>query len=1141
MALKFNQAAARQRIAKKKKKIPQAGKVVLDQLNSFIEAGQAEPTFWLARIWEDQQNAITYKELREAILNGHMDEATLQAWQNDYATFVNETLKPLWLDSMNQAAANVAAKYPVYFFDPMEQGVRSWINTHGSEWVTLVSNEQREAINTLLHRSYSGDWSVDELSRAIRPTIGLNKMQSMATMNYYKHVKETLQKNNPTMKEATAAKYAREASHKYAGKLHRQRAYTIATTEMAFAYNKGADEGIRQAQEQGLMGMTRKVWSTAADERVCEICGALEGQTIDMDGDFNFKGKTLYSGQKRTPPAHPRCRCAVAYEEISPPQIPYDQQQAMTAPEPQPWSPTDSTAMTTIPEPDQPTIAEAYSMPGGLSHKGPANLGGTGEMHAYTDSTGQQWLFKPGQNKSGGVEPFRAYVQEGAYKVQNIIDPESAVEVSVGTVDGKFGAMQKRINTIDGQDLKAWQNTLDQLPEGMTQQLQRENVTDWLLANFDSHGGNFVVDDAGRLIGVDKEQAFKYIKNPSSKAMTYTFHPNASYGETEPIYNTMYRRFAKGEIDIDLQDTLAYIKRAEAIPDAQYREIFRDYAEGLYGKGKEAEALLDTILERKTTLRETYRTFYSELLTERTGTKQGFIWADEAAAHMQQPIAAVQISPSTLKQMNTTELKQLAKQKQIPYYNNMNKTQLVTSISDPVKAPQMSAQVRDRLTANEAARKAAATNIAQEAQAAKATDIFTDLAIVPENRIGIPVRSDGGDLEALNLTARRMNIGGTDYYEISGKLTYDTWSETWNRLKPIGTIDELTFEAADDALKMFSATTKADTGISIRSLQVSTPYGKFEMYIDGQTRRYDGWRGFFRARVETAGASGKVDADNMRQLMNSVGLDTLTANPTAADELILKKSRLVWQEAPQRMAELKGLTPAQKATKLDYIIKQERIDPARVNSMKLAKVFEGYSTYVDESVAKAYEKAGLRYVWSGVADAEDVVKIVKSPGLMSNNNRFIRGMQRTGASPEQDFRTGGSDSVFTRIGVTGTKATFDQSYLGSAYRIIIDPKEMLRTDWYAYTSDSYGKTAESLMAARPTPLDFIKDMKSSYRYGNEIMFRRGIAKESFMGISCQTSQRRAELLNLFKQEGVTKVNGIDIDKFVKVSTEIAKP
>lgn len=307
------------------KKTSAAGKQVLDMLNSFIEDGKAEPIFWLTRIWNDQQSAITYKELREAILSGQMDEATLQAWQNDYATFVNENLKPLWIDSMTQAAANLTAKYPGYFFDPMEQGVQNWINTHGSEWVTIISDEQREAINAMLHKSFSGDWSVDELARAIRPTIGLNKMQSMANVSYYKHVKETLQANNPTMKEATAAKRAQEAAYKYAGKQHRQRAYTIATTEMAFSYNKGADAGIRQAQDQGLMGMTQKIWSTAADERVCEICGALEGQVVGMEGDFNFKGKTLYSGQKQTPPAHPRCRCAIMYEEVSPPQISEEQ------------------------------------------------------------------------------------------------------------------------------------------------------------------------------------------------------------------------------------------------------------------------------------------------------------------------------------------------------------------------------------------------------------------------------------------------------------------------------------------------------------------------------------------------------------------------------------------------------------------------------------------------------------------------------------------------------------------------------------------------------------------------------------------------------------------------------------------------
>ena len=654
------------------------------------------------------------------------------------------------------------------------------------------------------------------------------------------------------------------------------------------------------------------------------------------------------------------------------------------------------------------------------------------------------------------------------------------------------------------------------------------------------------MDDAGRLIGLDKEQSFRYIKEIGAQQMSYTYHPNATYGETEPIYNTLFRRFAKGEIDLDLQDTLTYIKRMEAIPDTQYREIFRNYAETLHGKGKEAEELLDIIVDRKNRLREEYRQFYSDLLTERTGKKQTFIWADEAVEHMKQPLTAITHSPDTLQKMNMAELKQLAKQKQIPYYNNMNKTQLLTAISDPVKAPEMSAQVRNRLAANEAARRAAARTPAPQRakEIMSADEVFKDMSVIPEKRLGVPIRSDKGSVEGLNLTARRMRLlddaSGMEYevYEITGKLTRETWSKTWDKMKPIGTIGELEFELADDAKKLFAS--KADLGASIRSMKVTDGETTFELYIDGQTRRYNGWRGFFRLRTPVT-SNGAADAANMKNMLQKLELDDLLLNPDTEAEKILKKSRLIWQNAPHRIQELDGLTPEQIPAKLDMIIRQEGIDPKRINNMKMVKVFDGYSTYVEEGILETYKKEGLTYVWTGVPDGDDIVKIIQSPGLMSNNNRFRAGMRRTGASPVEDFRTGGSDSVFTRIGVTGTKATFDQSYLGSAYRIIIDPKEMLRTDWYAYTSDSYGKTAESLMAARPTPLDFIKDMKSSYRYGNEIMFRRGIAKESFMGISCQTSQRRAELLNLFKQEGVTKVNGIDIDKFVKVSTEIAKP
>ena len=1126
---------------RKASKKSKAAQEVLDKLNEFLDAIEPEPVYFLAQLWKDQQQAITYKELHEAILNGYIDEKTVQAWQNDYANFVNEHLKPLWIEAMQAANADLLAAHPHYFFDPMSQGVIKWTNEHGAQWVTVIAEEQKEAITAMLEHAYSGAFSVDELAKTIRATIGLNKVQAKANLNYYQHVKNTLLENNPGMKESTAQKKAQEAAAKYAAKQHRQRAFTIATTEMAFAYNKGADEGMKQAQEQNLIGKVVKVWSTAADESVCSICGALDGVEVEMDADFDFKGTDLYSGQKQTPPAHPRCRCALLYVEKEPPKYQTVPDQDMI----QNWSPEDQIPAPEPPEPEKVVIPPAEKMPPGMKYNGKPNIGGTGEIHSYIDENGQEWLFKPAQTKSGKPEAFRAHVQEAGYKVQAIIDPDTAVPVGTGELGGKFGAFQKRITTInDKVDLKHWQYTSDQLPPGTAAQLQREHATDWLLGNFDSHGGNFIMDDAGRLIGLDKEQSFRYIKEIGAQQMSYTYHPNATYGETEPIYNTLFRRFAKGEIDLDLQDTLTYIKRMEAIPDTQYREIFRNYAETLHGKGKEAEELLDIIVDRKNRLREEYRQFYSDLLTERTGKKQTFIWADEAVEHMKQPLTAITHSPDTLQKMNMAELKQLAKQKQIPYYNNMNKTQLLTAISDPVKAPEMSAQVRNRLAANEAARRAAARTPAPQRakEIMSADEVFKDMSVIPEKRLGVPIRSDKGSVEGLNLTARRMRLlddaSGMEYevYEITGKLTRETWSKTWDKMKPIGTIGELEFELADDAKKLFAS--KADLGASIRSMKVTDGETTFELYIDGQTRRYNGWRGFFRLRTPVT-SNGAADAANMKNMLQKLELDDLLLNPDTEAEKILKKSRLIWQNAPHRIQELDGLTPEQIPAKLDMIIRQEGIDPKRINNMKMVKVFDGYSTYVEEGILETYKKEGLTYVWTGVPDGDDIVKIIQSPGLMSNNNRFRAGMRRTGASPVEDFRTGGSDSVFTRIGVKNkNNPRFDDCYRGNRYRILIDPKVMERTDWYAFEGDSYGSSDPSALSGRPSPVEFIKRMATSYRYGNEIMFRNGIAKETFIGISCQSNSLRAELLEKFKKANITAVNGIPIEDFVKVGSTI---
>ena len=117
------------------------------------------------------------------------------------------------------------------------------------------------------------------------------------------------------MKKESIERKAREKQLIYAAKQQRERANTIAHTEMAFAFNKGMDETIRQAQAEGLMGTMEKRWITAGVDNVCSICQALDGTQIGMDGEFDFPGKILFPGHKLTPPAHPRCRCAVQYIE----------------------------------------------------------------------------------------------------------------------------------------------------------------------------------------------------------------------------------------------------------------------------------------------------------------------------------------------------------------------------------------------------------------------------------------------------------------------------------------------------------------------------------------------------------------------------------------------------------------------------------------------------------------------------------------------------------------------------------------------------------------------------------------------------------------------------------------------------------
>lgn len=282
---------------------------VLRLLRSFLDANEPGLVRFLVNTWRSQGQAITYKEIREAILRGDVDYKWLDDWMQDYAKLVEQVMRPAWEKAIEEGFKNKALEYPGFYFKPMAEGVRDWASTHAAEFVTNVSTTQIEGIRAVVQRAaVLEDMSVDELARVIRPMIGLTKQQSSAVMKYYEKLRE----------KGVTPKRAKDMALRDAARRHRSRAYDIARTELATAYNTGADDAVRAAQAKGYLGEMEKEWCAADDERMCPYCGKMDGKRIAMDEEF--EGISSSWSTRRHPPAHPGCRCGVRYVPAKRPQ-----------------------------------------------------------------------------------------------------------------------------------------------------------------------------------------------------------------------------------------------------------------------------------------------------------------------------------------------------------------------------------------------------------------------------------------------------------------------------------------------------------------------------------------------------------------------------------------------------------------------------------------------------------------------------------------------------------------------------------------------------------------------------------------------------------------------------------------------------
>ena len=248
-------------------------------------------------------------------------------------------------------------------------------------------------------------------------------------------------------------------------------------------------------------------------------------------------------------------------------------------------------------------------------------IGNTGHMYLVHDKTNNsEYYFKPAVSKNGAERPYRAHIQEAAYLIQKIVNPENAVKCNVSEIMGMFGAIQERI-PIDANRTKEFKEFFDngngEISPEIISQLVDEYLVDFCLCNYDSHSRNFIIDNNGKLRGIDKEQSFRYIKEDTSKDMQFSTNYNERYGENPTVYNLLFEKMKQGEISYKYLERLRYrASRLAQYPDDQYRNIFQQYA---YGKAKtpqEAESLLDNIVDRKKNILQEIENLYNQIYNE---------------------------------------------------------------------------------------------------------------------------------------------------------------------------------------------------------------------------------------------------------------------------------------------------------------------------------------------------------------------------------------------------------------------------------------------------------------------------------------------------------------------------------------------
>jgi hypothetical protein len=275
-------------------------------------------------------------------------------------------------------------------------------------------------------------------------------------------------------------------------------------------------------------------------------------------------------------------------------------------------------------------LSSLAAPPSGLTLVGDAQgaLGGYHAKYFLEGPNGQKFLFKP--KDKNGVNSVAGMVYSNLASL--VLGKENVVPVSLykqGAQEGSVQPMVSNYTVLSDYDLT-------KLTPSQYDDLMRERVTDWALSSHDTKAGNFLILEDGRLIGIDKEQAFRFI---GKDRLDTDYKPNNS----PQVYSQLFDLWRKKQIDLtphlaamgEALDNLDNVAHETWVANIQH------YIDALGDAGQPTEQVSAEIMARKGNARTDLEKFITGIMRDRgdIGPKDSFTF--ESLKKKKKPVASV--------------------------------------------------------------------------------------------------------------------------------------------------------------------------------------------------------------------------------------------------------------------------------------------------------------------------------------------------------------------------------------------------------------------------------------------------------------------------------------------------------------------